>query len=235
MTGVAANRWQAPVDPMTSSSPACDHFTEAISARADGEDPGLDDSVIDAHLETCPTCRAYNDTTVDLRRRTVIHGASPVPDQAHAIVQRTARIDRRSHHWIVRLLLTVVAVQLVVLAVPDFFADGSDAHYVTHLGAFSVAYAGGLLFVVARPARARTMLLVAIVLVAVLAVTRTLDVVRGDVGVLDLAVHALELCSALLLWILAVPSLRNRRPKTSRPSGEPSELRLVATPNDSRE
>jgi predicted anti-sigma-YlaC factor YlaD len=37
----------------------CDRAREAISARIDGEDPGVPGDAIEAHLETCASCRGW--------------------------------------------------------------------------------------------------------------------------------------------------------------------------------
>ena len=56
---------------------------------------------------------------------------------------------------------------------------------------------------VLRPARARTVLPVAVVLAVALAATATVDVVRGDVPLVSEATHIAELLSVLFLWLLA--------------------------------
>ena len=194
----------------------CDRFRVAISARADGEDPGVPDQVLDDHLIGCPDCRAFSDATHRLRRHVGLYDVGAVPDLSRDVVQRTAQDDRRRTVPVIRWLLGLVAVQIIVLAIPDLVSDQPDAHSLRHLGAFSVAYAVGLLVVVARPARARTMLSVAVVLVAALAVTTAVDVIQGRVPLVNETVHLLEVCSAVFLWILA-------RPRTDLSAREGSE------------
>ena len=74
---------------------------------------------------------------------------------------------------IVRALLAVVAVEIIVVSVPALLGDeqATSPHAARHLGAFAVAYGVGLLVVVARPARARTMLPVAAVLAGALVIS----------------------------------------------------------------
>ena len=87
-------------------------------------------------------------------------------------------------------------------------------HAARHLGAFTLAYAVGLVTVVVRPARARTMLGVGVVLTGALFITGIVDVAQGRVPWLGEAAHIPELISVGLLWVLArPPSLR------ARPSG----------------
>lgn len=46
----------------------CSTIQAALSARLDGETPGIDDDVIDTHLDSCPDCQAYFDQAVALNR-----------------------------------------------------------------------------------------------------------------------------------------------------------------------
>lgn len=120
--------------------------------------------------------------------------------------------DRAASLSIVRMLLAVVAVDVIAFALRDLLSAGdSDAgvHATRHLGAFSIAYGVGLLVVAVRPARARTMLPVAAVLAGALLVTALVDLFEGRVPLLGEANHLPELISVLLIWMLANP----RRPK----------------------
>lgn len=182
---------------------SCERFREALSARLDGEVPDLPDEELDAHLATCPSCRSMVDGAARLRRRAVLYDTDDVPDLSRGIVRQVAAEDRRRSVPIARWLLALIAVEIVVLSIPDFLSGSADAHSLRHLGAFSLAYAVGLLIVVWRPARARTMLAVAYVLVAALVATAIIDVAAGRVPLLGEAVHLLEVASAVLLWILA--------------------------------
>lgn len=128
-----------------------------------------------------------------------------VVDLADRVV-RSVRAADRDGVSIPRALLAVVAVQIVVFAVVDLVAAGGDAHGTRHLGAFAIAYAVGLSSVVWRPARARTMLPVALVLVAALAITAVVDVVRGETPLVGEALHLSELASVGLVWWMTVRS-----------------------------
>jgi predicted anti-sigma-YlaC factor YlaD len=207
----------------------CDVWAEAISALADGEDPGIDPRLVQAHLGRCPSCRAFRDQLEQVGGAPPRREVPVMPDLSRRVVRLNALADRASHWSAARLALAVVAVQIVVLAVPDLVdrgADGSRAHDSRHLGAFSVAYAVGLLVVVARPARARTVLPVAVVLAGALGITAVVDIARGDVPLVGESLHLPELVSVLLVWLLAVPADRWRRARQARPAAQPA-LRLV--------
>lgn len=185
---------------------SCDHWVEALSAMADGEDPGVEPRLVEAHLRTCSQCRAFADATEQMMSPTRLGEAPVMPDLSRRVVKAAVLADRASRWSIVRVVLGVVAVQIVVLAVPDLVrTSGTAAHESRHLGAFSVAYAVGLAMVVLRPARARTMLPVAAVLAGAIAITAVIDVVDGRVPLLDESLHLPELISVGLVWALAAP------------------------------
>jgi len=182
---------------------SCDRYREALSVRLDGELPDVPDDELDAHLATCLSCRSVLEAATRLRRGAAIYDTDDIPDLARGVVKGAASDDRRRSIPVVRWLLALVAVEIAVLSIPDFLSGRSDAHSLRHLGAFSLAYAAGLLVVVVRPARARTMLHVAAVLVAALLATAVVDVAAGRVPLLSETVHLLELASAVFLWMLA--------------------------------
>jgi hypothetical protein len=117
----------------------------------------------------------------------------------------------------VRVLLFVVAAEVIVLSAPSLF-DGAN-HDGRHLGAFSVAYGAALVVVAVRPARARTVLPVSMVLAAALTITAVIDLVRGVVPLVDEATHLPELVSVLLVWLLTVPRPAHDRRATAGGAG----------------
>lgn len=141
-------------------------------------------------------------------------GDAPVPDVSRRVARLAAVADRAAACSIVRALLAVVAVQILVFSLPALVLGderATSAHSARHLGAFTVAYAVGLLVVVVRPARARAMLPVAVVLAGALLVTAVVDLANGRVPLFDEAQHLPEVLSVLLVWLVAVPSTRRRR------------------------
>ena len=107
----------------------------------------------------------------------------------------------------------MVAIEIVALSLPALvLGDEQDtsAHGARHLGAFAVAYGVGLLVVVARPARARTMLPVAAVLAGALLITAVVDLANGRIPLVGEAWHLPEIVSVALIWLLAVPPVRSR-------------------------
>jgi predicted anti-sigma-YlaC factor YlaD len=203
----------------------CDTWQGAISARADGEDPGVEERVLDAHLGGCAACRSFAAAIEGSRRRLSVHMAPEMPDVSRKVSKSAAMADRASRFSIVRALLVVVAVEVIVLSAPSLF--DSDNHDARHLGAFSIAYGVSLLVVVVRPARARTVLPVAMVLAGALLITAVIDLVRGVVPLTEETTHLPELVSVLLVWMLTVPAPRRRVTDAAIPGSGAPALRVV--------
>jgi predicted anti-sigma-YlaC factor YlaD len=191
------------------SSMNCDTWEMAISARADGEDPGVDERLISAHLAGCASCRMFA-TAVDGSRRAMrLPDEQEMPDVSRRVSTLTAMADRASRWGLVRALLVVVAVEVIALSAPSLFDNQN--HDARHLGAFSIAYGVSLIVVAVRPARARTVLPVATVLAGALLITTVVDLGRGVVPLTEEATHLPEVVSVLLVWLLTVPRPRPRR------------------------
>jgi predicted anti-sigma-YlaC factor YlaD len=209
---------------------SCERWREAISATIDGEDPGLDVRLVDAHVARCPSCRTFRAASDEARRATRLHAAQPMPDLSRSVTRLTAIADRAARWSTVRVLLAVVAVEIVAFSVPMLILGddaGSSTHTSRHLGAFTAAYGVGLLVVVVRPARARTMLPVAAVLAGALVITSIIDLVEGRIPLTGEAQHLPELISVVLIWLLTVPTPRRSGRAGTRNGFEDVELRVV--------
>jgi predicted anti-sigma-YlaC factor YlaD len=201
----------------------CTRWREAVSARLDGEDPGIDPALVDAHLARCPGCRAFASAADEARRTQRVGVAPDVPDLSRRVRKAVALADRASRWSVVRALLVVVAVQIIGFSLPALiFGDEQETatHAARHLGAFTAAYGVGLLVVAIRPARARTMLPVAVVLAGALLITAVVDMANGHVPLVGEVQHLPELLSVVLVWLLAVPAPR-RGAGTVRPPRPP--------------
>ena len=192
---------------------SCEQWLEAVSAMADGEEPGVDPDLVAAHLGRCTPCEAAYQQMTALRRTARVQPAESMPDLSGRVVKAVA-LDDRAGRWVaVRVLLAAAAVYVVALSFRDLVlaqGHGAELHASRHLGAFSLAYGIALVVVVARPARARTVLPVGGTLGAALLITAVVDVADGHVPLSSEAMHLPELASVVLLWLLAVPALRGR-------------------------
>jgi predicted anti-sigma-YlaC factor YlaD len=193
----------------------CERWQEAISASVDGEraggGPAIEARLIEAHLAHCGACREFRDLAERSRRAMRLHVAGPMPDLSPRIVKMNAVADRASRWGAARAVLAVVALEIVVFSLPALVLGdekNTSAHAARHLGAFTVAYGVGLLVVVVRPARARAVLPVAMVLAGALSITALIDLISGHVPLVGEAQHLPELISVVLVWYLATPTPR---------------------------
>jgi predicted anti-sigma-YlaC factor YlaD len=181
----------------------CERLREAISARLDGEDPGVLPAAVDAHLRRCVACRAWEADVAALARTTRVAPADPVPDLTAPILARarTRRPDDARH---ARLALTFVGLFQLGLALPVLFgADVAASLHVAHeLASWEVALAIGFLVAAARPDRAWGMLPLVGALVGCLLATTAADVVDGHAGAGE-TLHVLEVIGLGCLWVLA--------------------------------
>jgi predicted anti-sigma-YlaC factor YlaD len=187
----------------------CDQIREAISARLDGEEPGVPAVDVDAHLATCAGCRAFADGARALHRSVRLAPAPEVPDLTPkvlaAIGTEPEGAGDAGRIFVLRLVLAVLGLVQVAVAVPALFGEdgGLAVHSARHLGSFSLALAVGFLFAAWRPTRVAGLLPVAVALVACLIGTSVLDVVDGRAAALSEASHVTEIAGLVAVWLLA--------------------------------
>jgi predicted anti-sigma-YlaC factor YlaD len=205
----------------------CEPMRDAISAMVDGEEPGVDPRLVEAHLRSCAACRQFRTVAENTRRISSVTVAPEMPDMSRRVTRLVALADRASSWSLARAVLAVVAIQILVFSIPDLFAtdaNGGNAHDSRHLGAFTIAYAVALLVVVVRPARARSVLPIASVLAGALVITAIVDLVNGNVPFLNETLHVPEILSVVLVWVLATPT-RKRPNRHTQPA--PPHLTVV--------
>jgi predicted anti-sigma-YlaC factor YlaD len=181
----------------------CEPFVEAISALADGEPSPIDQRLVDAHIAQCPSCQRF-DAAMSVSDRSVIH----VGRSAHHVSRLASAAQRVARWQTTRVLLAVVAIQLVILSGRDLLwpvATGTAIHDVRHLAAFTVAYGMILVAVAIRPTRARSALPAAAVLAGALAITAMVDLIAGRIPLAGEITHLPEVLSVVLIRILAPP------------------------------
>ena len=123
----------------------------------------------------------------------------------------------------------MVAVQVVAFSLPALVLgeeQDTATHAARHLGAFGVAYGVALMVVVVRPARARSILPVALVLAGAQVLGAIVDLASGRIPVVGEARHLPQIISVFLIWLLAVPSPR-RGVKKNVPDDGPPHLEIV--------
>ena len=201
----------------------CSRWREAISALADGEQPDIDERLVTAHIARCPECQSYRETIQSSPGIVLVSDAAEMPDLSKTISKLNAAADRAAHWSVLRILLAVVAAQVVAFALPALIfgeENGVATHSARHLGAFGVAYGVALFVVVARPAHARSILPVALVLAGAQVLGAIVDLATGKIPLVGEARHLPQIISVFLIWFLAVPSTR-RGDMVGEPAGAP--------------
>ena len=207
----------------------CSRWRDALSATADGEVADIDERLVAAHVARCAGCQAYKeiiDTSPSFAR---IDTSAEMPDMSTRISKLNAAADRAAHWSVLRIILAVVAVQVIAFALPALLLgeeNGVETHAARHLGAFGVAYGVALLVVVARPARARSILPVALVLAGAQVLGAIVDLATGRIPLVGEARHLPQLISVVLIWLLAVPTDRRRR-RTKTTQDERPRLEVI--------
>jgi predicted anti-sigma-YlaC factor YlaD len=184
----------------------CIRWREALSAIADGEPPGIDARLVTAHVAGCPACYHYQRS---IAPRVGAHELAT--DLPRKVSKLNAAADRARRSRVLRIALAVVAVQVIVFALPALVLGeehDTATHAARHLGAFGVAYGVALLVVVFRPARARSILPVALVLAGAQVIAAVVDLASGRIPALGEARHVPQVVSVFLIWFVATPSTR---------------------------
>jgi predicted anti-sigma-YlaC factor YlaD len=187
----------------------CSRFREAISARLDGEDPGVPAARIDAHLAECPACRLWAAAAAECARavpRAPVNGPALTPATLGRMLGDTHHRQRprlATGAW--RIVLSLIGMTELGIAVLSVVLNGGDAspHLGHELTALDIGLALGFLAVAWRPSRAWGTLPVMTLLVAALITTAVVDLVSGDAMPARESVHLLEVAGVVCLWMLA--------------------------------
>ena len=95
----------------------CAEHRAAISAIADGEDPGIERALVERHVARCRECRKYADAVAAWPPPRALAEAPAMPDLSRRVVKLNAVADRAGRWQSARVLLAVVAVEILVLSV----------------------------------------------------------------------------------------------------------------------
>ncbi len=206
----------------------CSRWRDAISALADGEPADIDERLVAAHISRCSACQSYKDMIEAAPSFNRIEAAAEMPDMSKTISKLNAAADRAAHWSVLRIVLAVVSVQVIAFALPALLLgeeNGVATHSARHLGAFGVAYGVALMVVVVRPARARSILPVAMVLAGAQVLGAIVDLATGRIPLFGEARHLPQIISVFLIWFLAVPT--DRRGRTKQMPGDRPRLEIV--------
>ena len=198
----------------------CTTARNAISADLDGEDLGVDRSMLEAHLQSCPACSAFARDAAAMHRDVRMARAPMVPDLTAPILAKIGSDprSRTGHEQGLRIVLAIVGlVQLVIAAPALILGDdaGVSVHAARHIGSFDLALGVGFLFAAWRPSRLLGLLPVVTALVACIIGTSVLDMLDGRAGALSETQHVVEVVGLAAAWLLVHPLRLRRRARLS--------------------
>jgi predicted anti-sigma-YlaC factor YlaD len=213
---------------------ACEPFRDALSARLDGEDPGMAPARLEEHLAGCAACRAWHEAAAEVTRRARLVPAPQVPDVTAAVLAAlpAARPVRRPVTDVVlRLALLVVGAGQLAVALPALTrgaeaAMAASPHLTHETAAWNLGLAVCFLAVAARPRLAAGSLPFLLSFTAVLAWVTVGDLSAGHVHAERAGVHVLLAVGVVLVSLLAGrsrsasagPGTRLRRGTSSWPA-----------------
>jgi predicted anti-sigma-YlaC factor YlaD len=191
----------------------CDRVREAISARIDGEDPGVPNGAIEAHLATCAACRGWQQRAHAMTRRARLGGrfleqdltarvlAALPPEPARR--QSARRLGAACGGGMARRAgLAAVAVAQLAITIPLLIlGHDHDAglHAAHELGSFDLALAIAFAVGAVRPALSAGLAWPCAIAAAGLAGTAIVDLIAGQTFGADEAQHLVAVAGAVLL------------------------------------
>lgn len=179
----------------------CDDAHELVSADLDGELEPADRAGLDAHLQTCESCRDYQEDAHALRRALRVRVVDDDPEDATTIDV----VGSLQGVSVLRWALFVIGGTLVILNVPAIVsADGSAAaHLHRHDGVFGTALGIAMIAVAVRPHRAIGLIPLTSAITVLMAIAAAADLVSGNAQPLGEAIHVVEFGGLVCLWVIS--------------------------------
>ena len=191
----------------------CDRVREAISARIDGEDTGVPDGAIEAHLATCAACRGWQQRAHAMTRRARLGGRFLEQDLTARVLAaippepaRRQPARRQSAAWGTgmarRAGLAAVAVAQLAITIPLLILGhdhDTGLHAAHELGSFDLALAIAFAVGAVRPALSAGLAWPCAIAAAGLAGTAIADMLAGQTFGADEAQHLVAVAGAVLL------------------------------------
>lgn len=181
----------------------CDRAREAISARIDGEDPGVPDGALEAHLTRCEACRSWQQRAYVMTRRARLGGPCldhDLTDLVLAAVPPPPAGGRR--RLALRAALLAVSLGQLAVTVPLLLLGhdpGAGTHAAHELGSFDLALAIAFVVGAVRPALSAGLAWTCAIAASGLAGTAIADLIGGHTFGADEAQHLIAVAGALLL------------------------------------
>jgi predicted anti-sigma-YlaC factor YlaD len=182
----------------------CERIREAISARLDGEDPGLPDGVVEFHLCHCAACAGWRERAHAVTRRGRLGGPVLGHDLAPAVLAAAPAVAGRRPGVLAQraALLSVAVVQLAITVPLLVLGHDHDAgrHAAHELGAFDLALAIAFAVGAVRPALSAGLAWPCGIAALGLAATAITDLIAGQAPGADEAQHLIAVAGAALLF-----------------------------------
>jgi len=183
----------------------CDSIRVAISASLDGENLGVPDEIVRAHLDECRACAAWQERAHALTRRARLGGYVLDHDLAPRVLAALPANPPRTparRAWL-RAALAVVAVAQLAITVPLLILGhdhDAGAHAAHELGSFDLALAIAFVVGAVRPKLSSGLAWPCCVAALGLAGTAVADLITGATFGADEAQHLVAIAGALLLF-----------------------------------
>jgi predicted anti-sigma-YlaC factor YlaD len=182
----------------------CDMAREAISTRIDGEDPGLPDDVLEAHLAGCAACRGWQRRAHAVTRRVRLGGPFLDRDLTAQVLAVLPPATAGRQRLAQRAGLIAVAAAQLAITVPLLvfgYDHDAGAHAAHELGSFDLALAIAFAVGAIRPALSAGLAWPCGIAAAGLAGTAIADLIGGQTIGADEAQHLIAVFgAALLCW-----------------------------------
>jgi predicted anti-sigma-YlaC factor YlaD len=181
----------------------CDRAREVISARIDGEDGGLPDGVLDAHLAGCGACRDWQHRAHEVTRRARLGGVFLERDLTAGVLAAVPPAGPgRWRRRLQRAGLAAVALAQAAITVPLLILGhdhGAGVHAAHELGSFDLALAVAFAVGAIRPSLSAGLAWPCGIAAVGLVITAVIDMIGGQTAGPDEAQHLIAVAGALLL------------------------------------
>jgi predicted anti-sigma-YlaC factor YlaD len=180
----------------------CDRAREAISARIDGEDPGVPAGALDAHLADCQACRGWQQRAHVMTRRARLGGPFLDHDLSGQVLAAVSPVPAQRRRLALRAALLAASLGQLAVTVPLLIlGHDQDAgrHAAHELGSFDLALAIAFAVGAIRPALSAGLAWTCGIAAAGLAGTAIADLIGGQAIGADEAQHLIAVAGALLL------------------------------------
>lgn len=182
----------------------CDIAREAISARIDGEDPGVPDDALAAHLRTCADCRGWRERAHAVTRKARLGAPFLDHDLTATVLAEVPPVTLRTRRRVsLRVALALLSVAQLAITVPLLILGhdtGAGTHAAHELGSFDLALAIAFAVGAIRPSLSAGLAWPCSIAAAGLVGTAVLDLIGGQTIGADEAQHLIAAAGSVLLF-----------------------------------